>query len=192
MARKEAAMADGDISVEFDTVKAWELYTYLNGDVAGVAAALGGCVEERDVVAVAQRFDWPGKLRSVTAASGSILGINRARNAQQALRLQRVLDKVLEKIESGGDAAIEDWTTQVIKGCPVKTGGPLMQIASAIDIAQKLTYRALGDTPEKTAEDAKGARVGSGDLMREMARAVEAASVALKEPPSTVARQLVG
>ena len=184
-------MEPAEVSVEFDTVRAWELYTCLNGDVAGVAAALGGNVEERDVVAVAQRFDWPGKLRSLTAASGSILGVNRARNAQQALRLQRVLDKVLSGIEDGGKQAVEDWTTQVIKGASVKTGGPLMQLASAIDIAQKLTYRALGDTPEKAAEDAKGARVGSGDVMREMTRALEMSAAALHQSPAEVARQVV-
>jgi hypothetical protein len=185
-------MSAGLVTVEVDQVRAWELYSVLGGDCAQVAAALGGNVTEPDVVAVAQRYEWPAKLRAATAATGSLLAVNRARNLSQALRLQRVLDGVLADIEKGGEAALKEWTTVIIKDAQNRTGGPLMQLASAAEIAQKLTYRALGDTPEKAQEDAKTGGAGSGKLMQEMTRALEETAAVLGQPPSEVAKRIVG
>jgi len=74
----------------------------------------------------------------------------------------------------------------------VRTGGPLMQLASAVDIAQKLTYRALGDTPEVTKEDVNARGAGSGDLMLEMQRALQNSAKALGRPPGELAAEVVG
>lgn len=184
-----SAVVDPDlVSVDIDQAKAWEYYQILGGDTAAVAAALGEHVRERDVVLVAQRFDWPDRLRAALASSGSVTALNRARNGAQALRLLRVLDGVLDSIEKGGPAAITEWTTVTMKDVPNRTGGPLMQLASAMDVAQKLTYKALGDAGESAEKGKVGAE---RSLMTEMTRALEESAKALGEPPAETARRIV-
>lgn len=180
---------DPGVSVEIDQARAWELYCALAGDCAQVAAALGGRVEERDVTLVASRFGWPVRYRALAASPDSLVSVTRARNGAQALRLQRVLDKVLDSIESGGDDAIKEWTTTVLKDVPNRTGGPLMQLSAAVETTQKLIYRAIGDTGEPN--KGKGG-AGEGSLLVEMNRAFEASAKALGQSPGELAKSVVG
>jgi len=179
----DAALVVEDI----DQVKAYELYALLAGDVAQVAVALR--VSEASVARVAQQHDWPGKLRrdmSGDVARG-LRKINRARCAVQSARLSRVLDGVLEDMEATPERVAE-WTTVYVKGVAMRTGGPLMQIAAAIETAQNLSYKALGDDPDKRAEETSNAAAAeSGDMLLAMQSALQRGADALRKPAGELA-----
>lgn len=183
--------ADVDVLVEIDQSRAWELYCALNGDTLQVAAAMGA--PEPSVTTVAQRYGWPERLRKLTHVQGhqgTLKALARARCAVQANRLLAVLDGVLDSIESAPDrkAVLEDWTTVVGKSGASRSGAALMQLAAAMETAQNMQYKALGDNGKDGVTDAGAA---GGDLLTAMQKALTESSRALGTSPGKVAAAVV-
>lgn len=125
----------------------------LGGDARVVSRATGlaPCVIE----SLAHDFQWEliagGKLGLADRQAEQ--KINRVQNYAQALRLRRILDIVVEKLETadGGEKFKNLIFTEDQMGNKTVNTKPLVELAKAAQTVHDITYRALGD---KIAEEA--------------------------------------
>lgn len=143
---------------ELDVAKIFLTYTAFQGDAAKTAVTLDMAIE--DVKSLAVSEDWNSKLESLNKLSGDSkevqVQLNRAVNYVQAHRVRSILDRVISQLSlSTGEELVDLLTVSGGEGrsAELKTRA-LTDLVKAIETAQLMTQRALGDTAaERVPED---------------------------------------
>jgi hypothetical protein len=141
-----------------DVSKIFLAYTAFAGDPVRTAHAMELPMETvRDL---AKEEGWDAKLKELNRASGDSrevsVQINRAVNFVQAHRTRSVLDKILnELVKMEGPELLSRLTVEGKNGSEVKLR-PLTDLVKAIETAQLMTARALGDTADERPKEEHG------------------------------------
>ncbi len=143
-----------------DVAKIFLTYTAFAGDEQKTAVTLDMPVE--DVQGLAVQEHWKDKLAQINKFGGDAktvqVQINRAINFVQANRARALLDRVLTIMlakahEGDGSSLMEFLTTTGPKGSEFKTRA-LTDLVKALESAQQMTQRALGDTADERPPEA--------------------------------------
>lgn len=144
-----------------DAVSVWNAFLTFQGNSVKTAVSTGLSVG--DVERMAEEGGWKAKIASLENSSGtgtSAASVNRAINYVQAHRLRSLLDRVVTEISTDAKTFDEYTQTYGKEGAPSgRTVKPLLELAKAVEVAQGLTQRALGDKG-----DALGDAGGGGGL----------------------------
>lgn len=203
---------------DLDREQAFLLFATFTGDVARTAHALG--VPAAAVLKMCEEEGWAAKLGPILALKKSAKpgdverSINRALNFVQAHRMRLFIQRVISRLTGMGEEEFEGYLFQETHSKTGETSRKLTtralaDLASALEKAQELTYRALNDTaPERAKRKEAGddPEVSAGDLHAQIAaglaavrasatpraqlfdaqiaQAEEIARVAIKNPPT--------
>lgn len=147
-----------DVTVREDHVQWFQAYLVFAGDMNRVQAVLQ--VPRARLEAVAREFDWVGKLRAEVGGDPGAISpdhqrmLNRGVNLVQATKLRQLADGLLNHFLQKQDITeLVTITTKFGTGYDMR---PIKDLASAIEVAQRLTREALGDTAQKTIEESSG------------------------------------
>ena len=141
------------IPVNLNQAHLFVIWQGLGGDSRVVARATG--IRQCVIESLAHDFSWEqlagGKLGLADRALEK--EINRVQNYAQAIRLRKILDVAVDKIETedGGERFKKLIFSTDQMGNPTMNTKPLVELAKAVETVHNITYRALGD---KVAEQA--------------------------------------
>jgi hypothetical protein len=148
-----------------DQARAWMCYAAFSGDVE--KAALASKVSATAVRALEHDFGWAAKLKRLKTGAGESDAervANRAVNYLQAQRMRDVLDKALRLLDDEEELVkalvkfkfSQDGDVEKIEVNPKA----ILDLAKALEAAQNMSYRALGDRLATTAQGVDGSEKG--------------------------------
>ena len=149
-----------------DQARAWMCYAAFSGDVE--KTALAAKVSATAVRALEHDFRWAEKLKRLKTGAGESDAervANRAVNYIQAQRMRDVLDRALRLLDSEEELMkamvrfkfARDGDVEKIEINPKA----ILDLAKALEAAQNMSYRALGDRVATTAQGVDGTEKGS-------------------------------
>lgn len=173
---------------KIDVARAFLAFASFAGDLEKTAYACNLPVETIQYLAADE--NWSAKISAAVAARSKGKGddfeknINRTINYVQAHRLRELVDKVLVRVTESKES-LDEFLTETKVGRDGVTenfcGKGLVDLAKAMEIAQTLTYRALGDVPtdrEEPGKEKNNALKGIGlDVMKALNNVPESAGL---------------
>lgn len=161
---------------EADQVAWFMVFVHFAGDVDRASYSLG--VPPDALREVSQAYGWDAKLKKAigsNSASGGELqrSVNRAINLVQAHRLRSIVDQLVQEYSADSAKLTALVTVNTAKGSYVDMT-PVLNLAKAAQVAQDMTYRALGDTTDQTQRDERPEN-GGKDLSMALLKALETA-----------------
>ena len=133
-----------------DQARAWMCYAAFSGDVekTSISAKIPAAI----ILALEHDFDWPTKLKRLKSGAGvsdAEKTANRAVNYLQAQRMRDILERSIQLLESP-----EELVRLLVKFKFMKEGDvvglevspkAVLDLTKALESAQNMSYRALGD-----------------------------------------------
>jgi hypothetical protein len=145
-----------------DHVRVFNMFCFFGGDVVRTAQA--AACDQRIVEALAHDFDWLRKIKGRNRLDTED-GLkreqegNRAANYHMAKQVMTMIDAIVLQATERPEEWAERHCVEVDKdGNKTFSTKPLVEIAKAVQIAQDMTYRALGDKIAAKAETTEASR----------------------------------